>query len=51
MINKEKINNTINKLLDVIHCLNSLTKDELHYLQNIVEIKLKIDESEEIEKG
>lgn len=50
MINKEKINKVIFKVNELKNELTNLNYDELKYLKLYSEIKLKLDELEELEK-
>ncbi len=50
MINIEKINNIINKLIDLANDLNDLSNDEILYIKTVTEIKIRLDELNQIEK-
>ena len=50
MINIEKINNIINKLIDLANDLKDLSNDEILYIKTVTEIKIRLDELNRIEK-
>lgn len=50
MINYKKINFSISKILELAESLSKLNKEELKYLKTAIEIKLKLDELEQLEK-
>lgn len=50
MINKERINNVINKLIDLINDLKDLSTDEILYIKTVTEVKVRLDELNQIEK-
>lgn len=50
MINYKKINFSISKILELTESLSKLNKEELNYLKTAIEIKLKLDELEQLEK-
>lgn len=50
MINKERINNIINKLIDLINDLKDLSTDEILYIKTVTEVKVRLDELNQIEK-